>query len=376
MTSDTVASTVRTPGTGSVPGAKHRDAFGPHDEHARPADERLGGGAVEHVGGADEVGDEAVGRVLVDVAGLADLFDAAVVEHRQPVAQGQRLVLVVGHDDERDADLALDRLQLDLHLFAQFEVECAERLVEQQHPGPSDQCAGQRDALTLTARQLRRACVDASPVSRTMSSASAKCACGVRRARTPLTFSPYSTFWATVMWGNRAYSWKTVLTSRRRAGSAVTSTPPSWMVPAVGCSNPATMRSTVVLPEPGRAEDREQLAVADGQVCALDGDDLVRRRRTPCGRRSARSADRQRRQRDLRAAGRWPSPRALADRTNSTVLAAASSRISAFSSAVPVRPPFSALRSPSRRTSGCPRRATAGSPSPRNGRRCRSRSSG
>ena len=32
---------------------------------------------VEHVGGADEVGDEPVRRVLVDVAGAADLLDAA-----------------------------------------------------------------------------------------------------------------------------------------------------------------------------------------------------------------------------------------------------------------------------------------------------------
>ena len=52
------------------------------------------------------------------------------------------------------------------------------------------------------------------------------------------------------MCGNSAYSWNTVLTSRRRAGSAVTSTPPSLITPAVGCSNPAIMRSTVVFPDP------------------------------------------------------------------------------------------------------------------------------
>src|SRR4029077_2815461 len=57
-------------------------------------------------------------------------------------------------------------------------------------------------------------------------------------------------FCATVMCGNSAYSWKTVLTSRWRAGSKVTSTPPSLITPAVGCSNPAIIRNTVVLPEP------------------------------------------------------------------------------------------------------------------------------
>ena len=58
---------------------------------------------------------------------------AAVVEDRDPVAHGQRLLLVVGDEHEGDADLALDLLQLDLHLPAQLEVERAERLVEQQH---------------------------------------------------------------------------------------------------------------------------------------------------------------------------------------------------------------------------------------------------
>jgi hypothetical protein len=67
---------------------------------------------------------------------------------------------------------------------------------------------------------------------------------------TPRTFRPYSTFCATVICGNSAYSWNTVLTSRCRAGRAVTSTPPSLIVPVVGCSKPAIMRKTVVFPEP------------------------------------------------------------------------------------------------------------------------------
>ena len=219
MTSDTVASTVRTPGAGIGAGAEHPDAFRPDDEHPGPAHECLGRGAVEDVGGADEVGDEAVGRILVDVAGLADLLDAPVVEHRQPVAQRQRLVLVVGDDDERDADLALNRLELDLHLLAQLEVERAERLVEQQHARPPDQGTGQRHALTLAARQLR------GPARRLVGRAAPcrarrRCGAGARPWARRRTFRPYSTFCATVMCGNSAYSWNTVLTSRRRAGNA------------------------------------------------------------------------------------------------------------------------------------------------------------
>ena len=52
-------------------------------------------------------------------------------------------------------DLLLDALELQLHLLAQLEVERAERLVEQEHLGPVDQRASQRDSLLLTARKLR-----------------------------------------------------------------------------------------------------------------------------------------------------------------------------------------------------------------------------
>jgi hypothetical protein len=62
----------------------------------------------------------------------------------------------VGDVDEGDADLALDALELDLHLLAQLEVQRAERLVEQQHLRAVDDRPGQRDALALAAGELRR----------------------------------------------------------------------------------------------------------------------------------------------------------------------------------------------------------------------------
>ena len=60
----------------------------------------------------------------------------------------------MGHVDERDPDLLLDALQLDLHLLAQLEVEGAQRLVEEEHRRPVDERAGERDALRLAARDL------------------------------------------------------------------------------------------------------------------------------------------------------------------------------------------------------------------------------
>jgi hypothetical protein len=80
------------------------------------------------------------------------------VEDADPVAHRQRFVLIVRDEQERDADLPLQRLQLGLHLLAQLQVERAERLVEQQTCGwlisarasatrwrwPPDNCAGRR----------------------------------------------------------------------------------------------------------------------------------------------------------------------------------------------------------------------------------------
>src|SRR3954452_1588902 len=118
------------------------------------ADREAGPVALEQVGDADEAGDELGGRLLVELDRRADLLDSPLVEDGDPGTHRQRLVLVVGDVDEGDADLALDRLQLDLHLLAQLQVEGAERLVEQQHLGPLDDRPGQGDALALAAGEL------------------------------------------------------------------------------------------------------------------------------------------------------------------------------------------------------------------------------
>ena len=48
------------------------------------------------------------------------------------------------------------------------------------------------------------------------------------------------------------------------------------MSPSVGYSCPPIMRSVVVLPQPGRAEQDDVLAVVDVQVDVLDGEGPVR----------------------------------------------------------------------------------------------------
>ena len=112
---------------------------------------------LQQVGSTYEVGHEAVGGLLVHLLGRAHLQQPTRIEDRQPVAHGERLLLVVGDEHEGDAHLALQALQFHLHALAQLQVERAERLVEQQHLGPVHQRPGQRHALLLPARQLVRA---------------------------------------------------------------------------------------------------------------------------------------------------------------------------------------------------------------------------
>src|SRR6516165_1064217 len=70
---------------------------------------------LEEVRDADEPGYELVGRSLVDPERCVHLLDPSLAHHGDPVAHGERLLLVVRHVDERDPHLALDGLELDLH---------------------------------------------------------------------------------------------------------------------------------------------------------------------------------------------------------------------------------------------------------------------
>src|SRR2546429_9260602 len=59
--------------------------------------------------------------------------------------------------EKRDADFALQRFQLALHLFAQIRIQRRKRLVEQEQPRAIDKGSRKGDALLLAAAQPRRA---------------------------------------------------------------------------------------------------------------------------------------------------------------------------------------------------------------------------
>ena len=113
-------------------------------------------GAGHEVGDAEEVRDVGGRGVLVDLMRGSDLDDPPCRHHRDAVGHRQGLLLVVRHVDERDADLLLEGLQLDLQRLAELRVEGAERLVEQEHRGVEDQRSRERDTLLLSPGELRR----------------------------------------------------------------------------------------------------------------------------------------------------------------------------------------------------------------------------
>ena len=93
--------------------------------------------------------------MIVDLVGRADLLDHAVAHDDYLVGHRERLFLVVGDEDERDADFLLDPHKFKLHFLAELRVESGERLVEKEDLRLVYKRARYRDSLLLTAGELR-----------------------------------------------------------------------------------------------------------------------------------------------------------------------------------------------------------------------------
>src|SRR5438309_210445 len=83
-------------------------------------------------GGADEARDERRGGRVVDGLGGIELLQPAPVQHADAIGDGERLLLIVGHEDRRGGGVAQDAPDLLPHLRAQVRVQIRERLVEQE----------------------------------------------------------------------------------------------------------------------------------------------------------------------------------------------------------------------------------------------------
>ena len=82
--------------------------------------------------------------------------ELAAVHDGDVVAETDRLLHVVGDEDDRRRKLALDRLEVVLRLAADQRIEGAERLVHQQQSRLGGERARDADALLLAAGQLVR----------------------------------------------------------------------------------------------------------------------------------------------------------------------------------------------------------------------------
>ena len=158
--------------------------------------------ALQEIGFPYEVRDEAVCGVLVDLPRRADLQDAPRGHDRDAIRHRQRLLLVVGDEDEGDAGLVLHALELDLHLLAQLVVERGKRLVEEKHLGAGRQRAGKGDALRLAARDLVGAAAARASICTSRSMAATRAV--VSLFGRPSISRPKATFCATVRCGNSA----------------------------------------------------------------------------------------------------------------------------------------------------------------------------
>ena len=93
-------------------------------------------------------------RIVVDIAGRADLLDAALIHHHHAIGDFERLFLVVGDEDGGDVDLLMQRTQPLTQFLTHLGIQRAERLVEQQDTRRDRQRPRERNALALAARQL------------------------------------------------------------------------------------------------------------------------------------------------------------------------------------------------------------------------------
>src|SRR5690606_7509898 len=112
--------------------------------------------AEQEIRGAQECRDEPRPRTRIERARLVRLLQTSALHHADPVRHREGFVLIVRDEDRRDVDRTLNVTDRAAQLVANFRVERAERLVEQEHPRLVRERTGDGDALLLAARKLRR----------------------------------------------------------------------------------------------------------------------------------------------------------------------------------------------------------------------------
>ena len=93
---------------------------------------------------------------MIDIAWRAELLNAAVAHHGNAVGQFKGLFLIVRDEDARQTHFIVKATQPAAQFLSYLCVKGAERFVEQQHFGLNRQRTGERNALALSAGELKR----------------------------------------------------------------------------------------------------------------------------------------------------------------------------------------------------------------------------
>ncbi len=111
-------------------------------------------GVAEPVRLTDEAHHELGLRPVVELDRRADLLDAGVIHERDLVGDVHRLLLVVRDDHGRRVRLVMETAEPLPELCPDAGVQCAERLVEEQHGRVDREGTGEPHALSLSTREL------------------------------------------------------------------------------------------------------------------------------------------------------------------------------------------------------------------------------
>ena len=103
-------------------------------------------------GPLDEFGDEGAGRRGANILWRSDLLDFAGIHYGHEIGELEGFILIVGHEDGRDAGAVVQRAQPHAKFLAHFRIERAERFVQQQHTRLDGERTCERDALALSPR--------------------------------------------------------------------------------------------------------------------------------------------------------------------------------------------------------------------------------
>ena len=95
--------------------------------------------------------DKTIAGLVVQVFRSVDLHDPAHITNHHPVGDCHRFRLVMGHEDDGEIELALQRLDLKAHGFTQLRIEVGQRFVQKHDLGIGNDGTGQRNTLLLTA---------------------------------------------------------------------------------------------------------------------------------------------------------------------------------------------------------------------------------